>query len=159
MYQCSNSPRSWWNMENTAVQCLHFDVCWGSLGASIFGNSSSAANNTRSKLPSRLSFRFFWLWLKSSGWMTVIYFFLDICVFWVLFTSVRVTLELPAINVEKPLRWRLHAFIFFAFTEKNISLFGRELLTRQLSIQSVDKFLENCDQISFETRSFSALFQ
>ena len=32
-----------------------FDVCWGSLGTSIFGNSSSAANNTWSKLPSRLS--------------------------------------------------------------------------------------------------------
>ena len=38
------------------------DVCWGSLGTSIFGNSSSAANNTRSRLPSRLSFRFLWLW-------------------------------------------------------------------------------------------------
>ena len=37
------------------------DVCWGSLGTSIFGNSSSAASNTRSRLPSRLSFRFLWL--------------------------------------------------------------------------------------------------
>ena len=34
-----------------------FDVCLGSLGISIFGNSSSAANNTQSRLPSRLSFR------------------------------------------------------------------------------------------------------
>ena len=41
------------------------DVCWGSLGTSIFGNSSSAASNTRSRLPSRLSFRFLWLWLKT----------------------------------------------------------------------------------------------
>ena len=32
-----------------------FDVYWGSLGTSIFGNSSSAANNTWSRLPSRLS--------------------------------------------------------------------------------------------------------
>ena len=41
------------------------DVCWDSLGTSIFGNSSSAANNTRSRLPSRLSFRFLWLWYES----------------------------------------------------------------------------------------------
>ena len=41
-----------------------FDVCWGSLGNSIFGNSSSAANNTPSKLPSRLPFRLLWLFLK-----------------------------------------------------------------------------------------------
>ena len=39
-----------------------FDVCWGSLGTSIFGNSNSAANNTWFRLPSRLSFRFLWLW-------------------------------------------------------------------------------------------------
>ena len=38
------------------------DVCWGSLGTSIFGKSSSVASNTRSRLPSRLSFRFIWLW-------------------------------------------------------------------------------------------------
>ena len=38
------------------------DVCWGSLGTSIFGNSSSAASNTRSRLHSRLSFRFLRLW-------------------------------------------------------------------------------------------------
>ena len=34
------------------------DVCWGSLGTNIFPNSSSAESNTRSRLPSRLSFRF-----------------------------------------------------------------------------------------------------
>ena len=39
-----------------------FHVFWGSLGTINFGNSSSAANNTRSRLPSRLSFRFLWLW-------------------------------------------------------------------------------------------------
>ena len=38
------------------------DVCWDSLGTSIFRNSSSAAGNTRSRLPSRLSFLFLWLW-------------------------------------------------------------------------------------------------
>ena len=37
---------------------------WGSLGTSIFGNSNSAANNFRSRLPSRLSFRFLWLWFN-----------------------------------------------------------------------------------------------
>ena len=31
---------------------LTFDEFWGSLGTSIFGKSSSAANNTRSRLPS-----------------------------------------------------------------------------------------------------------
>ena len=35
-----------------------FDEFFGSLGTSIFRNSSSAANNTRSRLPFRLSFRF-----------------------------------------------------------------------------------------------------
>ena len=41
-----------------------FDEFWGSLGTSIFGKWSSAASNTRSWLPSRLSFRFLWLWYK-----------------------------------------------------------------------------------------------
>ena len=35
-----------------------FDVFWSSLATSIFWNSSSATNNTRSRLPSRLSLRF-----------------------------------------------------------------------------------------------------
>ena len=43
------------------IQYLHFDVFRGSLGNSILGNSSSAVNNTRSRLPSRLFFRFLWL--------------------------------------------------------------------------------------------------
>ena len=38
------------------------DVCWSSLGTFIFGSSGSAASNTRSRLPSRLSFCFLWLW-------------------------------------------------------------------------------------------------
>ena len=47
-----------------AHSVFRFDLCWGSLGTSIFRNSSSAANNTRSRLPFRLSFRFLWLWRK-----------------------------------------------------------------------------------------------
>ena len=39
-----------------------FDVFWVSLSPIIIGNSSSAANNTRTRLPSRLFFRFLWLW-------------------------------------------------------------------------------------------------
>ena len=42
------------------IQCLHLmyaEVAW------ILGNPSSVANNTRYRLPSRLSFRFLWLWL------------------------------------------------------------------------------------------------
>ena len=35
-----------------------FDEFWGSVGTSIFGNSSSAANNSRLRLPSKLSFCF-----------------------------------------------------------------------------------------------------
>ena len=42
------------------------------------------------------------------------------------FTSVRLTLELLAINVEKHLRWSLHTRLLFVFTEKNISLFGED---------------------------------
>ena len=50
------------------------------------------------------------------------------------------------------------AFIFFLFSlKKNISLFVEELLLRQLSIQSVNKFLENRDQNSLVTRSFSKI--
>ena len=45
-----------------AHSMIRFDVCWGSLRINIFGNSSLAASNTPSRLPSRLSFRFLWLW-------------------------------------------------------------------------------------------------
>ena len=37
-------------------------------------------------------------------------------------------------------------------------LFSGELLLRQLSIQLIDKFLENHDQNSLDTKSFSAIF-
>ena len=51
-----SAPRTWSNIKNTVVLTIlnfpaHsvfiFDVCWDSLGASIFRNSSSTANNTR----------------------------------------------------------------------------------------------------------------
>ena len=59
------------------------DVCWGSLGTSIFGNSSSAANNTRSRLPSRLSFCFLWLWrINSLKILSILYFHLIILKAW-----------------------------------------------------------------------------
>ena len=67
MYQCS---KSWSHIKNIVVlpiltfrhiQCLNLMYA-DSLGTNIFGNSSSAASNTRSRLPSRLSFRFLWLW-------------------------------------------------------------------------------------------------
>ena len=48
-----------------AYPMFTFDVFWGSLGISIFGNSSSAANNTWSRLQSRLSFCFLWLWVRT----------------------------------------------------------------------------------------------
>ena len=44
-----------------------FYVCWGGLGTSIFENSGSAANNTRFRPPSRLSFRFLWLFKEKYG--------------------------------------------------------------------------------------------
>ena len=43
-----------------------FDLCSGSLGTSIFDNSSSAASNTLSRIPFRLSFRFLWLNVKKT---------------------------------------------------------------------------------------------
>ena len=66
MYQCSKKLvkhkeySCFDHSDFLAHSMFTFDVCWGSLGTSIFGNSSSAANNTRSRLPSRLSFRFLW---------------------------------------------------------------------------------------------------
>ena len=56
----SNKEYSWFDFPAHSVST--FNVFWGSLGTSIFGNSSSVANNTRSRLPSRLSFHFLWLW-------------------------------------------------------------------------------------------------
>ena len=62
MYQCSKKlirykEYSCFDRSDFAVCSMFtFDVCWH------IGNSSSAANNTWSRLPSRLSFRFLWLW-------------------------------------------------------------------------------------------------
>ena len=64
MYQCSKKLVTckehccFDHSDFPAHSMFTFDVCWGSFGASIFGNAS----NTRSRLPSRLSFRFLWLW-------------------------------------------------------------------------------------------------
>ena len=61
MYQCSKKLVKYKeyscfdHSDFPAHSMFTFDVCWGSLGTSIFRNSSSAANNTRSRLPSRLS--------------------------------------------------------------------------------------------------------
>ena len=68
MYQCSKKLVTckehccFDNSEFPANLIFTSDVCWGSLGTSIFANSSSAASNTQSRPPSRLSFRFLWLW-------------------------------------------------------------------------------------------------
>ena len=85
--------------------------------------------------------------------MTVTYFF-----FRVFFTSVRVALELLVVNLENPLQWRRQTRLFFVLTEKDISLFGVELLLRQLWIQSINKFLGNRDQNALDIRLFSAIF-
>ena len=49
IYSCFNFP---------AHLMFTFDEFGGSLDTIVFGKSRSAANNTRSRLPSRLSFRF-----------------------------------------------------------------------------------------------------
>ena len=49
------------------------------------------------------------------------------------------------------------AFTFLSSLKKN-SLFGGETLLKQLLIRTINKFLENCDQNSLDTRSFSAIF-
>ena len=77
MYQSSKKVvtyKQYWCFDHSdflAHSIFTFEVCWSSLGTSILGNSSSAASNTRSRLPSRLSFRFIWLWLL-----------LDYCINW-----------------------------------------------------------------------------
>ena len=59
-----SAPRSWSHKEYSCFKFLVHSVFifWGSLGTSIFGNSSSTTNNTRSRLFSKISFRFLWLW-------------------------------------------------------------------------------------------------
>ena len=76
MYQCSEKlgrTLLFWPFWLSGTFNVYIWCSWSSLGTSIFGNSSSAASNTRSRLPSRLSFRFLWLcrsidFLKSTNW-------------------------------------------------------------------------------------------
>ena len=71
MYQCSKKLVKYKeyscfdHSDFPAHSMFTFDVCWGNLGTSIFGNSSSAASNTGSRLPSRLYFHFLWLWSQT----------------------------------------------------------------------------------------------
>ena len=91
-------------------------------------------------------------WLKSSSWMTVTYFFFGhLCVFRVFFTLVRVTLELLAINGEKP------QLLFVSLKKIFLCLMG-SYYWDIFRFQSINKFLENRDQISLDTRTFSAIF-
>ena len=54
------------------------DVCWSSLGTSIFGNLSSVSKNTRSKPPSRLSLRFLWLCNDWPNFIALLPLFIEI---------------------------------------------------------------------------------
>ena len=78
MYQCSQKLVTYRedsyfdHYDFRARSMFTFDVCWGSLVTIIFGNSSLAANNTWSRLPSRLFFRFLWLWLEKKDGCTKI---------------------------------------------------------------------------------------
>ena len=63
----SGAPRSWSHKEYSCFDfpvhsIFTFDVLSGSLGTIIFGNSSSVASNTRSRLLFGLSLRFLSLW-------------------------------------------------------------------------------------------------
>ena len=64
------APRSWsqimqlfWFDLFWYFQCLHLLYSEVAMGTSIFETSSSAANYTRTRQPSRLCFRFLWLYL------------------------------------------------------------------------------------------------
>ena len=62
-YRYFSAPGGWSHKECScfdfpANSTFIFDIFGGSLGTSIFENSSSAANDTQFTLPSRLSFRF-----------------------------------------------------------------------------------------------------
>ena len=58
----SCSYKQYSSFDFPVLSVLTFDVFWGSLGINIFKNLSSAANNTQSRIPCRLSFCFLWLW-------------------------------------------------------------------------------------------------
>ena len=70
---------------------LTSDVCWGSMGTSIFGSSSSAANSTRSRLPSTLYFHLLRLWLNDlEGCMILVLWFTDCYVVVIIFISLPI---------------------------------------------------------------------
>ena len=108
MYQCSRK------LVTCKEHCCfdHFDfvahsmftsnVCWGSLGTSIFVNSSSAESNTRSRLRSRLSFRFLWLWYHLHIFFIYIinYLMLEQLLFLVLPWKVQQILDLMEIPLQ-----------------------------------------------------------
>ena len=92
--------------------------------------------------------------LKSCGWMTATYFFFwHLRVFWVFCTSVRVTLELR----RKTLRWRLQTRLFFCLRWKKYFIVWWGSIIEK-AFDSINEFLENRDQNSLDTRSFSAIF-
>ena len=83
-----------------------FYVFWGSLGTSIFGNSSSSTNDTRSRLTFRLSFHF--LWLCSQEVPTIV--FRKFC---------KSGLPTDEISFSQCLIWDHHSFSIYAkFSEK-----------------------------------------
>ena len=79
MYQCSKKLVTYKeyccfdHSDYLARSMFTFDVCWGSLGTSIFRNSSSAASNIRSKLSSRLSFPFLMTMLIFGAYFLIIW--------------------------------------------------------------------------------------
>ena len=105
----TSAPRSWSHkkyscFEFPAHSMFTFDVFWGSLGTSTFGNSSSATNNTRSRLPFSLFYPFLWQWLNketSVGW-------LEICVANVSFSAkpqLEDTMSIDWISFGKSANW------------------------------------------------------
>ena len=93
MYQCSKKLVKYKeyscfdHSDFPAHSMFTSDVCWGSLGTSIFGNSSSAANNTWSRLPSRLFFRFLWLWCFPFIKRIFLMYFIDFLMIYVIWTG------------------------------------------------------------------------
>ena len=85
MYQCSKKLVKYkeYNCFDLSDFPPHWlftvDVLWGSLSTSIFENSSSAASNTRSRLPFRLSFRFSWLCSNQILFYCLLYVLLKHC--------------------------------------------------------------------------------
>ena len=86
-------------------------------------------------------------------WLNDSYLFL----FWTLTCFLRIS-HLGQGYSSIALRLRIQTSLFIVFTEKNICLFGRELLLRKRLIQSINEFLENRNQNPLNTRYFSAIF-